>query len=65
LIDIFTALNEHDEYEKSRSNSKKDEEWLILPATPIHLNNNLIEYSAIMDGACISEIKRFKKIYSI
>lgn len=61
LINVFEFLKLSEGYEVSKKNSKRDEEWLVFPATCIKLNNNQIEFSAILDGACISQIEAYKK----
>jgi hypothetical protein len=60
LIDVAQVLQNTDDYKDSLENALRDEEWLILPATLIPFSNGY-EYSAILDGNCISDIKRFKR----
>ena len=62
FINVHDVLEEHEKYLQSIINSKLDTEWLILPTTVITLNNNSNEYSAIFDGSCISEMKKFKHL---
>jgi len=40
-------------------NAKRDKEWLILPATPILLNLNIIEYSAKVDMSDVIEYELY------
>lgn len=63
LVDVVTVLTlaHRNEYKISLANAIRDKEWLLLPATHILLNSNRVEYSAILDGACIS----YKKYFSI
>jgi len=44
------------------ANATKDKEWLLLPATEMIMNTGKIEYSGVVDGNCISEITRYKRI---
>ena len=60
LIDVVRVLEGTSAYLDSLENAKRDEEWLILPATPVPFDN-AVEYSAILDGNCISEVKRYKR----
>jgi len=60
LINVVEYLTIHSGYEISKFNSTRDEEWLILPATMKQLNYG-VEYSAILDGSIIYEVKKFKK----
>lgn len=60
FINVSKALTNHARYIESYNNSIRDREWLVLPATKILLNSNISEYSGILDGGCISEIKKFK-----
>jgi len=57
LIDATKALDR--KYQTSIEYALFDNEWLILPATPVLFENGAIEYSGILDGACISSIKLF------
>lgn len=64
LIDVasfLAASAEADNYVYSIENAERDEEWLVLPATYVTLNNNRSEYSSIFDGACLSSIKRYRQ----
>lgn len=60
LINVVDCLSGYKGYEKSRINAIRDKEWLILPATPKQMNVG-IEYSAILDGGILSEIRKFKR----
>lgn len=62
LLDVVKILSSAPEPHKYRSAidyATKDSEWLILPATPVPFNFNKIEYSSILDGACISNIIKY------
>jgi hypothetical protein len=61
LIDIETALKaENDEsYKTALEYSGFDKEWLVLPAMPKLFEHGQIQFSAIMDGNCISSIEKF------
>lgn len=62
LINVEQVLREsgNNSYQDSLANAMRDEEWLLLPATLVMLNSDRMEYSAILDCACISyeKIKR-------
>ncbi len=60
LIDVVSILEKSTLYLDSFANAKRDEEWLLLPATPVPFDNT-VEYSGILDGNCISEIRRYKR----
>lgn len=65
LIDVRKAIQaypSHPNYPKVYANSLRDKEWLLLPATETVMNTGAIEYSGIMDGNCISEIVRYKRV---
>lgn len=50
---ILTNANE-DQYSTAISNSKRDSEWLLLPATNKQFNFGKEEYSGILDTNCIT-----------
>ena len=60
LLNVVECLDGFLGYDKSKYNAKRDEEWLILPATCKQLNIG-IENSAILDGGIISEIQTYIK----
>ena len=65
LINVREAISaqpQHPNFTKVLSNATRDKEWLILPATETELNAGTVQYSGILDGACISEIVKYKKI---
>lgn len=62
LINVNEFLTNYDGFELSKSNSSRDKEWLIFPATEIKLNFDIVEYSAILDGGCFQEIESFKEL---
>lgn len=53
VVKVFTLSN-NAKYAASLKNALRDNEWLVLPATPVLFNSGQAEYSAILDGACIS-----------
>ncbi len=61
LMDVKTILNDWKHFDASFSkafaNAVRDKEWLLLPATFIQFNAGRIEFSAIIDGACMSSQK--------
>lgn len=60
LLNVVECLDGYSGHDKSKYNAKRDEEWLILPATPKPLNFG-IENSAILDGGIISKIQTYIK----
>ena len=56
LIDVEKVLRlaGNNDFNGSINNAIRDGEWLLLPATSVLLNSGSLEYSAILDGACIS-----------
>ncbi len=58
---ILSNFNQDSQYEMSIQKAGSDEEWLVLPATDMVLNSGRIEFSAILDGGCLSNITRYKK----
>lgn len=58
LIDAKIVLK--DKFEMTAEYALFDKEWLLLPATLKLMNHNVLEYSAILDGGCISSISRYK-----
>lgn len=65
LVDIRKAIqayHSHPNYPTVYANAVRDKEWLLLPATEMVMNSGAIEYSGIMDGNCISEIVRYKRV---
>jgi hypothetical protein len=58
LLDVVRILTEYKDlsasYTSSLENAVLDKEWLLLPATITRLNSGQLEYSAILDGGCIS-----------
>lgn len=56
LINVEQVLREsgNNSYHNSLANAIRDKEWLLLPATLTMLNSGRMEYSAILEGACIS-----------
>ncbi|GET20668.1 hypothetical protein [Prolixibacter denitrificans] len=60
LIDVVRCLDNQKGYEEAKKNSERDREWLVLPATVKQLNFG-VENSGILDGACIHEIKKYKR----
>jgi len=64
LIDVKTylsSLKADKDYNEAIENATRDQEWLLLPITPQLLNFNQIEFSAILDGGCISAVTKYKK----
>ena len=67
LLDVVTVLlssRDADNYQIAIENVHRDSECLILPVVPVELNMYRTEYSAILDGACFSSVKRFIKAHS-
>lgn len=63
LVNVFEALSGHprsEHFKLSVENAKRDLEWLLLPQTPIIFDNGLVEYSAILDGGCLSEVRKYR-----
>ena len=58
-INVIEALANEKGNSISKVKSERDKEWLILPATQVQFKN-AVEYSAILDGACFSEIRKFR-----
>ncbi len=61
IIDLVKFLGGFTGFEKSKLNSFKDKEWLVLPANPKKFVNR-IEYSSILDGGCIDDLKFYASI---
>ncbi len=61
VVDFLVSSSEADNISYSIANAERDEEWLILPATYVTLNNNHNEYSSIFDGACLSSIQKYRQ----
>jgi len=61
LFNVEQILNAENSllYHQSIENARRDKEWLLLPATPTQFNFNQMEYSGILDGACI-KYRKFK-----
>ncbi|WP_375584239.1 hypothetical protein [Cyclobacterium xiamenense] len=64
IIDVAKFLLGLTGFDKSKLNSSTDKEWLILPANPIKFVNR-IEYSSILDGGCIDEIRFYASIENV
>ena len=65
LINVAEAINVYPKlsnYSIVHENAKRDQEWLLLPASEMIMNTGVLEYSGIMDGSCISEIVKYKRI---
>ena len=65
LIDIAKAIQVHKQnssFAKVLTNAIRDKEWLLLPASEMVMNTGIVEFSGIMDGSCISEIIKYKRI---
>ena len=65
LIDVVNAMkSQHDmpNIDQVLKNARRDQEWLLLPATLIDLNFEKTEYSAILDSKIISHIEVYKKL---
>lgn len=60
LIDVVKFLADFDGFELTKSLSLNEKEWLILPANPIKFVNGY-EYSSLLEGGCIDEIKFYVK----
>jgi len=58
-IQSYTSLSGYNEI---MAKAVKDKEWLLLPATEMQMNTGQIEFSGILDGKCISEISRYKRL---
>lgn len=69
VIDVKTVLEKfnHDPgYIMAIANAARDEEWLILPATTIPLNNGRFhEHSGILDGGCLNAVTKYSKNYTV
>ncbi len=64
LIDVVNAMKgQHDveNVDQILKNARRDQEWLLLPATPIILNFKKTGYSGILDGRIIRHIEVYKK----
>jgi hypothetical protein len=61
LIDIVTALKarHNDSYGLATEYSSYDSEWLVLPANTKLFEAGQVQYSALLDMACISATERF------
>ncbi|WP_075591664.1 hypothetical protein [Labilibacter marinus] len=63
LLDVRQILKKYTEYEKSKINSERDEEWLILPFNKFQSKEN--ELSAIFDiSDILLHVTKYKKGYS-
>jgi len=62
LLDIVTALKAvgDESYKLAAEYSGFDHEWLVLPAMPKLFNTGTIEYSALLDMACISDTRKYE-----
>lgn len=61
IIDVVNFLDKFTGFEQSKINASADKEWLILPANTMKFVNG-IEYSSILEGGCIQDIKFYSKI---
>jgi hypothetical protein len=61
IIDVVNFLDKFTGFEQSKINASADKEWLILPANNMKFVNS-IEYSSILEGGCIQDIKFYSKI---
>jgi len=57
LLDVKTILAKQPKFEIAYKNARQDNEWLLLPATTTTFKPGLHEYSAILDGTCITAKK--------
>lgn len=63
LVDAYTVLSNDPRrslYEQAIYNADRDKEWLIFPTTPILFENGKVEYSALLDGACLTSIEKYR-----
>ncbi len=60
-LDVFKVLIGQPSYQVSLNLASCDKEWLILPASPVTLNSNITQLSAILSGSCISDIRKYKR----
>lgn len=64
IIDVGTylkSLPNNGSFQNAINKAERDEEWLILPYTPIHLNFDTTQHSGILDGGCLGRITKFSK----
>jgi hypothetical protein len=64
LINVVEALSTTPSKinDQALFNAKRDQEWLLLPATPIALNGNKFEFSGIVDSHLIGDMVKYKKV---
>lgn len=63
LVDAYTVLTNDPRrslYEQAIHNADRDKEWLIFPTTPVLFENGTVEYTALLDGACLTSIEKYR-----